>query len=67
MKFNLSGEQYPNVMRYYSPSGELNGKLALAGLQKDYDIVFSSMVIEGGYIFKANDLKKYTWFRLKHM
>lgn len=66
MKFTLSGEQYANVMRYYSPVGELNGKLALAGLKKDYDIVFSSMVLEGGYIFKANDPKKYAWFVLKH-
>jgi hypothetical protein len=66
MKFTLSSDQYIKVMRYYSPVGELNGKLALAGLEKDYDIVFSLMALEGGYIFNANDPEKYTWFVLKH-
>lgn len=66
MKFTLSTEQYSNVMRSYSPAGELDGRLALSGLQRDYDIVFTEMALPSGYVFQANSPEKYVWFILKY-
>ena len=67
MKFTISLNQYNGIMRHYSPPDELNGKLALTGLLRDYNITFSKLHPAGGYEFEAMDPKLYTMFVLRFL